>query len=292
MRIGFVGLGIMGARMAAHLAAKGFTVAAWNRTRAKAEELVAQGATVADTPRAAATGADFVCTNVADEAALESVVFGEHGILGALGRGATLIDFSTVGPELSRRLERACEERGATFLESPVTGSKGGAASATLTIMCGGRPEVFEKAQPVLNAVGKRIIHVGPAGSAAQVKLIQNVMLAHMMEGLGEGAALAHKADIPLEKLLEVVQAAAIASPFWEFKGKALAARDFETHFSVDLMHKDLSLALETGRQLSVPMPGTAAIREVYQLARTQGLGAMDYAATAAVHDPSLVRKP
>jgi 3-hydroxyisobutyrate dehydrogenase-like beta-hydroxyacid dehydrogenase len=288
-RIAFVGLGLMGGRMAANLLAKGFSVAVWNRTRARAEPLIAKGATAADSPREAANGADFVCTCVADPKAMDDVFLGDHGISASLRAGMVMIDFSTLGPESTVALERACKEHGAAFLEAPVTGSKMGAESGTLVIMCGGTEDAFTRAQPVLNAVGRKAIHVGVVGDASHVKLIGNMMIGHMLEGLHEGAALLAKAGIPLAKLLEVVQASGYASPYWDFKGRALEARDFSTHFSIDLMHKDLTLALETGTRLGVPMPGTAAVREVYALARAQGLGEQDISATAAVVDPGLL---
>lgn len=291
MQIGFLGLGIMGAPMARHLAAKGHEVRVWNRTRARAEALAGERLTVADSPRAAAVGAQVVCTNLADPAALESVVFGDDGVLPALEAGATLVDFSTISPDFAQRLEAACEAKGAFFLESPVTGSKSGAESGTLLAMCGARPEVFERLQPVLACVTKQAILVGPVGHASVVKLIGNLCLAHMMEGLAEGAAIAKGSGVKLETVLEVFRASGYASPFWDFKGRALAQADFDTHFSIDLMHKDLSLAMGMGDALQVPMPGTAAIREVYQAVRARGLGGLDFAATASLHDPSLVKE-
>lgn len=289
MRIGFLGLGIMGAPMARHFAAKGHDVVVWNRTRAKADALKGERVTVADTPQDAARGADVVCTNVADPEALESVVFGETGLLKTLAKGATLVDFSTISPALARRLERACEEQGASFLECPVTGSKKGAEGGTLLAMCGARPDVFERMKPVLECVTRQAILVGPVGHGSQVKLIGNLCLAHMMEGLAEGQALAKKAGIGFESVLEVFRASGYASAFWDFKGRALVERDFDTHFSVDLMHKDLTLAMATGDELGVPMPGTAVIREVYQAVRARGHGERDFAITASLHDPSLV---
>ncbi len=220
---------------------------------------------------------------------MREVFHGDHGIEAGLRPGTLMIDFSTLAPEQTRALEAACHARSAAFLESPVTGSKIGAESGTLVMMCGGTPEAFSQAQPVLAAVGKKAIHVGAVGDASQVKLIGNMLIAHMLQGLNEGAALIAKAGIPMSKLLEVVQSSGYASPYWDFKGKALAARDFSTHFSIDLMHKDLTLAVQTGNALGVPLPGTAAIREVYALAQAQGLGEKDIGATAAVVDPKLL---
>jgi len=291
MRVGYIGLGIMGGGMARNLIKKGHTVTVWNRSEARAAPLREAGATVAESPRALATGAEVVCTCVSDPAALSAVSEGPEGFLAGLRPGTLVIDFSTVGPAAVQALAAACQARDARFLAAPVTGSKSGAAAGTLLLMCGGPADTFAAAQPVLAAVGSKAILVGDAVLAAQMKLIGNLMLAHMLEALSEGSALAAAAGIGIEKMLEVVQASGYASPFWDFKGKALAARDFSTNFSVDLMHKDLTLAMEVGHRQGVPLPGAAAIREVYQLARAQGLGEQDIAATAAVIAPALAKR-
>lgn len=303
MRVGFIGLGIMGSGMAANVLAKGHPLTVWNRTPARAAALRAAGAGWSQTPRALASEVEVVCVCVADPPALRAVAAGQgqrqgqgiegsdgsDGFLSGLSPGSLVIDFSTVGPETGRWLDRECRARGAHFLEAPVTGSKNAAAAGTLLVMCGGTMEAFAAAQPVLTAVSAKAIHVGEAaGQAAKVKLIGNVMIAHMVEALSEGAALASHGGIALEKVLEVVQSSGFASPFWEFKGKALMARDFSTHFAIDLMHKDLTLALRQADALGVALPATAAIREVYQMARARGHGQEDIIATAGIIDPQL----
>lgn len=289
MRVAFLGMGIMGARMARNLLRKGFALTVWNRSPGRTEALAAEGARVAATPAEAAVDADVVCTCLADVPAMEAVCRGPEGLLGAMREGTALVDFSTLLPDYQRSLARDCEALGVHFLESPVTGSKNGAEAGTLVLMCGGRRELIDTLMPLLLAVGSRVVHVGEVGEASQVKLIGNLIIAHMMQGLSEGAALARKAGIPFEKLLEVVQASGYASPYWDFKGKAIRERDFEAHFPLDLMHKDLTQALQTGQALCVPMPGTAAIRELYQVGRAQGLGALDFAVSAALVDPELL---
>jgi 3-hydroxyisobutyrate dehydrogenase-like beta-hydroxyacid dehydrogenase len=282
----------MGSRMAANFRAKGHELVVHNRTQKNAQPLLAAGATWAESPRALAAtpGLEVLCTCVADPLAVEDIAFGEQGFVEALAPGTRVVDFSTLFPALIRRLDEAISARGGALLESPMTGSKTAAQAGTLLLMCGGARALFDSLQPVLAAVSAKAIYVGAIGQATQIKLIGNVMIAHMVEALAEGAALAARSEIPLAKLLEVVQSSGYASPFWDFKGKALMERDFSTHFSIDLMHKDLTLALATAHEKRVPMPSTAAIREVYQLARAQGRGGDDISATATVIDPSLNR--
>jgi 3-hydroxyisobutyrate dehydrogenase len=292
MRVAFLGLGIMGGGMAANLLVKGHELWVWNRTPARAEPLLARGARWAASPRAAAevSGLEVLCTALADPAALEQVAFGDGGFVAGLGRGTRVVDFSTVSPALVQRLEAAVAERAGPeggFLASPVTGSKNAAAAGTLLLMCGGDHKLLEALAPVLGAVSAKAVHVGTVAQAAQMKLAGNVIVAHMVGALSEAMALAARAGISAEKVLEVVQSSGYASPFWEFKGRALASRDFSTHFSVDLMHKDLTLALEAASAARLPLPGTAAIREVYQAARARGLGAHDITATATVLEPT-----
>lgn len=281
----------MGSRMALNLHRKGHAVRVWNRTRARAEPLLAEGLGWAESPAEAARFADVTFTCLADGPAMQAVLHGTHGLAQGLSRGKVWVDCSTLSPDDARAHERLCNDLGARFLAAPVTGSKGGAEAGTLTLMCGGDAALFEELRPLLAAFSGKQILVGDAVQAAQVKLVGNVLIAHMMEGLAEGAALCRKANVPFEKLLEVVAASGYASPYWAFKGAPLARGDWSTHFSIDLMHKDLSLALETGRELGVPMPGTAAVREVYALARAQGFGSEDIVATAKVVDPAAGRK-
>ena len=259
MRIGFIGLGIMGSRMAANFRAKGHELWVYNRTRdARAAAAGAAGATG---PRRRARWRTTPGIELHLHLRRRSARDGgdrlrRAGLHRRAGAGTRVVDFSTMFPALMRRLGAAIAERGGALLEAPMTGSKNAAQAGTLLLMCGGERALFDELQPVLGAVSAKAIYVGALGQATQVKLIGNVMIAHMVEALSEGAALAARSDIPLSKLLEVVQSSGYASPFWDFKGKALMERDFSTHFSVDLMHKDLSLALATAHEKKVPMPG------------------------------------
>ena len=280
-KVGFLGLGLMGWPMAKNLASKGFEVTVWNRTRAKAEALAREARMkVASTPAELAAQVDAYCTCVADPAALREVALGEAGLLSAARSGQLFVDFSTVSPELTRALEAECAGRGILFVEAPVTGSKTGAEKGTLLIMAGAEQSALEMARPILGAVGEKVIHCGPVGAGSQVKLAGNALIALMLQGLSEGMLLAQKAGVDPRKVLEVVQASGFRSPYFDFKGQALLRRDFETHFAIDLMFKDLSLFLESAARQRVPTPCVAAVREMYQLARATGRGEQDVVAT------------
>lgn len=278
-RVGFVGLGLMGRGMAKNLATKGFQVTVWNRSRSRAAALEPLGVRVAETPRQLMAAVDVACTCVATPAALEEVVFGKDGLLASVRRGQLLIDFSTIGPDQARSLEQRAGALGVDFVEAPVTGSKTGAEKGTLLIMAGASAAALSRAEPVLRAVGEKWIHCGPVGAGSQVKLAGNALIAAMLQSLGEGMLLATRAGVDPAKVLEVVQASGFRSPYFEFKGQALLRRDFETHFAIDLMHKDLGLFLESAAAHRVPTPTAAAVRQCYELARAAGKGEQDIGA-------------
>lgn len=278
-RIGFAGLGIMGSRMARSLMTKGYAVSVWNRTAERARPLAEAGAAVVATPRALAEASEVVVACVADPAALERVVFAENGVLAGARPGFRFVDASTVSPDTSRRVAAAFRSKDADALEAPMTGSKLGAERGTLLFMTGGRPETHEELLPVLMAMGTKAIYCGETGQASVMKLIGNTIISFMLEGLCEGLVAGRKAGLTIEKILEVVMASGFASPYYSFKGEAVARRDFATHFSIDLLVKDQTLMLAEAAKLRAPMPGLAAIREVHQAARGQGWGEEDIAA-------------
>lgn len=282
-RIGFAGLGLMGARMARQFLDKGFPLSVWNRDPKRAEPLQAAGAKAAKTPRELALASDVVVTCVADPAAVERVVFAEDGVLAAARPGFRYVEASTVSPELTRRIAEALRAKGADALEAPMTGSKMGAEKGTLLFMCGGRRETFDELQPVLLAMGSKAILCGEMGDGSTVKLIGNTFISFLLEALCETAVLGKKAGVPLEKILEVVMASGFSSPYFPFKGGQITKRDFEQHFSIDLLVKDQTLMLAEAAKHKVSMPGLAAIREVCQAARAQGFGQEDIAAVVKV---------
>ena len=278
-RIGFAGLGLMGGRMARNLLRKGFPLTVWNRTRERCLPLAAEGASVARTPRDLAEHSDVVVACVADPPAVERLVFAGDGLLGAVRPGFRYLECSTVSPDTTRRVQAALRERGGDALEAPVTGSKNGAENATLLFMTGGARAVHDELLPVMMAMGTKAIHCGEMGQGSTVKLIGNSVISFMLEALCEGIVVGRKAGLSIETIVEVIQASGYASPYYAFKGAAIAKRDFEEHFAIDLLVKDQGLMLEQAQALRAPMPGLAAIREVFQAARAQGLGREDICA-------------
>ena len=282
-RVGFAGLGLMGSRMARQLLDKGFSLTVWNRTSERCAPLAAAGASVARTPSELAAKSDVVVACVSDPAAVERLVFAEDGTLTAARPGFRYLETSTISPELSRRVAEAFRARGADALEAPVTGSKLGAEKGTLLLMTGGRRETHEELMPVMMAIGTKAIYCGEAGQGALMKLVGNSLISYMLEGLCEALVVGRKGGLPIETMLEVVMASGFSSPYFAFKGAAIGRRDFDTHFSIDLLVKDQGLMLSEAHALRSPMPGLAAVREVFQAARAQGFGEEDIAAVTKV---------
>jgi 3-hydroxyisobutyrate dehydrogenase-like beta-hydroxyacid dehydrogenase len=274
--IGFIGLGIMGAGMARNYLKKGFPLVVWNRSPGPTGAIVEEGARRAESPAELAAASDFVLTCLADPPAVRAV---SGGILDGARPGTPWIETSTIGPVLVGELAAAAAEKGIPFLESPVTGSKKGAAAGTLVAMTGGPPDLHELCAPIIGAWATKIVHCGPTGAGSTVKLVGNTLISFMLEGLCEGATLAAASGVSIEKILEVVQASGFASPYWPFKGLPMSRRDWETHFSIDLLHKDQALMLAEGATHHVPLPGLAAIHQVTSSARALGHGGKDIAA-------------
>jgi 3-hydroxyisobutyrate dehydrogenase-like beta-hydroxyacid dehydrogenase len=280
--VGLLGLGLMGRPMGLNLAKAGFPLTLWNRTRARAEELAAAapGVRVAATATEAAQ-ASVVITMVSDPPALEEVLWGASGVLAGLARGALLIDSSTVSPALARKAAAACRERGAEFLDAPVTGGTWGAEKGELVFMVGGEARALERATPVLSAMGKRFFHLGPHGAGQTVKLAMNMILALQVESFAEALALVHGSGIAGERLFEVLQSSMARNPVLDIKGPLILKDQYAPSFPLRLMHKDLGLALELANQTGVPLPATAAAREAYNAVRGAAREDLDYAAVA-----------
>ncbi len=276
--LGFVGLGVMGGGIARRLLAAGHTVHGYNRTREKAEALEPLGLVVEDSPRAVAEAADVVASMVTNVAALRAVAEGEDGILAGLAPGMVWIDHSTASPAFSRELAERARERGADLVDAPVSGSVSTLEEGRLSIMVGGSPEAFERVEPILRDVGPKVTHVGSNGQALLLKIAINLSLQVQMVAFCEGLLLAEKDGIDREVAVDVMLGSVIASPMLKYRGPFVLEQPDEAWFDVNMMQKDMLLALEAGRERDVPMPTTAAANELLTAARGMGLAEQDFA--------------
>lgn len=282
MKIGFVGLGIMGSAMAANLVKAGFEVTVWNRSAEKCALLAEMGAGVAASPRMAAECSDVVIAMMADPRAVLSVRNGADGILAGLKPGAGYLDMSTVDAETSIESARLAHEGGALFLEAPVAGSRKPAEDATLTIMAAGDRPLYDAALPVLEAMGKKILFLGGAGNAARMKLANNLVMSGMLTALCEGMALASGSGLDTAQFLDVLDSGAVANPMFRLKGPQIAANgEFPVAFPLKHMQKDLRLALRLAEEIGQPLFVTATVNELYKKALAEGLGESDFAAVS-----------
>jgi 3-hydroxyisobutyrate dehydrogenase-like beta-hydroxyacid dehydrogenase len=268
----------MGGRMAARLAAAGHRVTGYNRTRSKAEWLIDRGVDLADTPRTVCERSDYIFCMVTDSRALEAIAAGPDGVLAGLSAGKVLIDMSTVSPAASRSLAAQVRERGAEMVDAPVSGSITTLEQGKLSVMVGGRPDVFERVKPLLGDVGPKVTYVGENGLAVSMKIATNLSLAVQMLAFSEGVLLAEKSGIARDVAVDVLTHSVIASPMVQYRGPMVLAPPDEAWFSVTMMQKDLSLALEMGREVGVPLPTTAVTNQLLTAARGMGLAAEDFA--------------
>ena len=276
--LGYVGLGAMGGLMAERLMAKGHAVTGYNRTKSKAQGLIAKGMKWADSPREVAEASDAVFVMVTNSAALEAVANGPDGLLAGLGAGKLLIDMSTVSPAVSRVLAARVRDTGAAMVDAPVSGSVITLQQGKLSVMVGGEASTFERVKPLLEDVGPRVTHVGPNGLALSMKIAINLSLAVQMLAFSEGVLLAEKSGIPREVAVDVMTHSVIASPMVQYRGPFVLNMPDEAWFDVNMMQKDMQLALEMGRQLDVPLPTTAVTNEMLTAARGMGLARHDFA--------------
>lgn len=276
--VGFVGLGVMGGGIARRLLGAGHTVHGFNRTREKAAPLVELGLILDATPRDAAAAVDVVFSMVTNVEALRAVAEGPDGILAALGPGRVWVDMSTAAPAVSRELAERARSVGGDMLDAPVSGSVSTLEEGRLSIMVGGPESTYERVRPLLLDIGPTVHRVGDNGQAVLMKIAINLSLCVQMTAFSEGLLLAEKDGIDREKALEVMLASVIASPMIKYRGPFVLDMPDEAWFDVDMMQKDMLLALEAGRQLDVPMPTTAATNELLTAARGMGLARHDFA--------------
>jgi 3-hydroxyisobutyrate dehydrogenase len=276
--LGFVGLGVMGSQMVNRLIDKGHVVTGYNRTRAKAEWLIKKGMRWADSPRAVAQAADVVFTMVTNAIALTTITEGPDGLLVGFSAGKILADMSTVSPAVSRALAAKIREKGADMVDSPVSGSVITLQEGKLSVMVGGRRETFERVKPLLLDIGPKVTHVGDNGLALSMKIATNLSLAVQMLAFCEGVLLAEKSGIAREVAVDVLTHSAVASPMIQYRGPFVLRQPEEAWFDVNMMQKDMMLAMELGRQLNVPLPTTAVSNEFLTAARGMGWEKKDFA--------------
>jgi 3-hydroxyisobutyrate dehydrogenase-like beta-hydroxyacid dehydrogenase len=268
----------MGGRMAKRLLDSGYAVTGYNRTKSKAEWLLETGMGWEESPRAVAEKADIIFTMVTNTEALQAVTSGPEGILAGLGPGKIYIDMSTVSPAASQGLANQVSEKGAQMLDAPVSGSVSTLEEGKLSIMVGGDRQAFEQVRPVLEMIGPKVTHVGGNGLAVAMKIATNLSLAVQMLAFSEGVLLAEKSGIKRRTAVEVLLNSVIASPMVKYRGPFVLEMPEEAWFDVNMMQKDMDLALELGRQLDVPLPTTAITNELLTAARGMGMAEQDFA--------------
>ena len=276
--LGFVGLGVMGGNMVARLLQKGHAVTGYNRTRAKAQWLIDKGMRWADSPRAVCAASDVTFSMVTNSAALKAITEGPDGILAAIGAGKFLIDMSTVSPEVSRVLAEKVRSLGADMVDAPVSGSVVTLQQGKLSVMVGGRPETFERVKVLLGDIGPKVTYVGGNGIALSMKIAINLSLAVQMLAFSEGVLLAERSGISREVAVDVLTHSAVASPMIQYRGPFVLQQPEEAWFDVNMMQKDLMLAMDLGRALDVPLPTTALSNEFLTAARGMGWEKLDFA--------------
>jgi len=285
-RIGFIGLGVMGAGMASRLAESGYDVAVYNRTRAKSEEVAKAGARVADSPADAADGAGVVCLSLADQNVVKRMLFGDDGAMDALAEGGYILDMSTVPPDFARELASRASEAGRHALDTCVLGNPMHARSGELRVMVGGDEGDFNTVRPLLEAIGKEVTYVGESGMGATMKLVLNMLMGVQMPALAEAVVFGEKAGLDRDKILEMIAKSGYSSPVMSFRCMLMGQRNFGlAAFKLGLMRKDMMLVLEEAQQRDIPMPVSESAYAMLTAAKAQGLGDLDVAAILAFQE-------
>lgn len=270
-KIGFIGLGIMGRGMTNNLLKAGFEVRIWNRTARKMDGFY--GAHLAAHPADVAAHSDIIITCVSDTPDVEAVMLGENGVIHGARPGSLVIDMSTISPQTTQDIAKQLAERGVMMLDAPISGGSEGAAKGTLSIMVGGDAAQFERAMPVLQAMGKKITHVGPSGAGQIVKLVNQILVVGNMLAVGEALLFAQAGGLDLAQTLAAVESGAAGSWMLSNRGPQVLNRDWRPGFTIDLQQKDLRLVLETADQLGIPLLGTSTVFQLYRTLQKQGLG-------------------
>ncbi len=279
-RIGFIGLGIMGKPMAMHLRKSGHPLLILSSS-AGAAPLKAEGAKSFESPKALAAEADVVITMLPDSPEVESIVFGDNGVLAGLKKGALFIDMSTIAPATSINLFNAFQQKGIAALDAPVSGGQGGAEGATLSIMVGGDDSAFERALPIFEKMGKNIVHIGKSGAGQTTKACNQIVVGLTIQAVAEALTLAKKSGVDIAKVRAALLGGFAQSKILDLHGQRIIDRNFKPGFKVKLHRKDMNIALQTAKDLSVPLPGTAIVASQMDAVLAKGDGDLDHSALA-----------
>ena len=264
-KIAFIGLGVMGFPMAGHLKAKGYDVTVYNRTASKAEDWVKKhGGKSAPTPAAAAKDCDFVMLMVGNDNDLLEVALGKDGALAGMKPGAVLVDHTTASADVARKVFAEAKKKGVDFIDAPVSGGQAGAENGKLTVMCGGEQAAFDRAKPVMDSYGRAVTLMGTAGAGQLTKMVNQICIAGLVQGLAEGIAFAEKAGLDADLVLDVISKGAAQSWQMENRGKTMHARKFGFGFAVDWMRKDLGICLEEAKRNGAKLPVTEIVNGYY----------------------------
>ncbi len=282
-RIGFIGLGIMGRPMAEHLLKAGSEVTVWNRTQRKTADLVNAGARPGASPKDVAARSEVTITMVADTPDVRQVILGRDGVVEGVRAGSVVVDMSTISPVVTREIAQVLSDKDVEMLDAPVSGGERGAIEATLSIMVGGKPEVFERVLPVFQKLGKNIVHLGGTGAGQVTKACNQLVLSLTILGVAEALTLARKAGVDPAKVRAALLGGFAQSRVLELHGQRMLDQDFAPGFRTRLYHKDMGIVTETGRALGVPLLGAGLAAQLYQVAMGRGLGELDYSALARV---------
>ena len=285
LRVGYIGLGIMGKPMARNILKAGFPLVVHNRSRGPVDELVALGAKAAFSPAEVAAQVDIVITNLPDSPDVEQVALGPDGIIEAARPGLIFIDHSTIKPETARHIAQALGEKGVLCLDAPVSGGDIGAQQGTLTIMVGGPAEALEKARPVLEAEGRTITHIGGPGAGQVAKAANQIMVAAQMVAMAELLLLAQKTGVDPQRVVQAIRGGAAQCWTLDHKPQRLFAGDRNPGFKAHMMLKDLDIVLDTARAYGMPLPATATHTQLYRAMKELGLGELDNSAVIAVYE-------
>ncbi len=282
-KVGFVGLGIMGKPMARNLMKAGYELTVNNRSRGPVDELAAEGARAASSPRDVSESSDVIVTMLPDSPQVREVVSGEGGVLEGIRQGSLLVDMSTISPVVTEELAGQVKEKGAGMLDAPVSGGDVGAIEGTLSIMVGGEEGDFERARPLFEVMGKTVTHVGPAGAGQVTKAANQIVVALTIEAVSEALVLGSKGGVSPEKILDVLGGGLAGNKVMEVKREKFLSHTFDPGFRSELHHKDLGIALAAGREYGVALPVTALVDQMLLTMRKKGWGGEDHSALLRV---------